>query len=88
MVDAKGVCIVVDGEVRKNPGLVVAEAAAKTITALGAKFGMTPADRERSKTAAPAQSNADRRLPPSQGGRPRRKAGAASLRVVAPEAAG
>lgn len=74
-----------NGELVPNPALLVIKQASATIASVGAKFGLTPADRERAAKPAPSGvSRADQRLPPSQGGRPRRKAGA-GLRVVAPE---
>lgn len=88
LIDAGSVLVLVDGVPAKNPALAVATEAARMITQLGPKFGLSPADRERAKSAVsrPA-SMADKRLPPSQGGRARRKTGQAPpLRVVAPEA--
>lgn len=90
MIDANGTLLLVDGQVVKNPALSVATEATRAITAIGAKFGLSPADRERMTKATPIgqpASRADKRLPPSQGGRPRRSTGSTTrLRVVAPEA--
>lgn len=84
MVDKYGPLIMVDGTPAENPALRVSTQQAKLVTAVGAKFGLSPADRERAKSAgAPAKSRADERLRGS-GNRPRRTTGQSPpLKVVA-----
>lgn len=86
-IERDGLLIVGDkGLPLKHPAFSVSEVASRTITTIGAKFGLSPADRERAKsTGAPskAPSRADERIG-AGGNRARRKTGARPpLKVVA-----